>query len=70
MCGKSNGKNGDMSPITGKTLLTKALANQTSATFLRKVGPEFIQQYLDDGPKRAGGLFRIAEEHAPSIIVY
>lgn len=50
-------KMGDMSPVTGKTLLAKALANQTSATFLRMVGPDFIQQYLDDGPKLAGELF-------------
>ena len=32
--------------ITGKTLLAKAVANQTSATFLRVVGSELIQKYL------------------------
>lgn len=31
---------------TGKTLLAKAVANQTSATFLRVVGSELIQKYL------------------------
>lgn len=36
---------------TGKTLLAKAVANQTSATFLRVVGSELIQKYLGDGPK-------------------
>ena len=30
----------------GKTLLAKAVANQTSATFLRVVGSELIQKYL------------------------
>ena len=35
----------------GKTLLAKAVANQTSATFLRVVGSELIQKYLGDGPK-------------------
>ncbi|KOB69430.1 26S protease regulatory subunit 4 [Operophtera brumata] len=32
-------------PGTGKTLLAKAVANQTSATFLRVVGSELIQKY-------------------------
>jgi Holliday junction resolvasome RuvABC ATP-dependent DNA helicase subunit len=55
-------------PGTGKTLLAKAVANQTSATFLRVVGSELIQKYLGDGPKLVRELFRMAEEHAPSII--
>ncbi|CAI0393912.1 unnamed protein product [Linum tenue] len=38
-------------PGTGKTLLAKAVANSTSATFLRVVGSELIQKYLGDGPK-------------------
>ena len=52
----------------GKTLLAKAVANQTSATFLRVVGSELIQKYLGDGPKLVRELFRVAEEHAPSIV--
>lgn len=55
-------------PGTGKTLLAKAVANQTSATFLRIVGSELIQKYLGEGPKLVRELFRVAEEHAPSII--
>ncbi|GME89156.1 unnamed protein product [[Candida] boidinii] len=38
-------------PGTGKTLLAKAVANQTSASFLRIVGSELIQKYLGDGPR-------------------
>jgi len=56
------------SPGTGKTLLAKAVANQTSATFLRVVGSELIQKYLGDGPKLVRELFRVAEELAPSIV--
>lgn len=52
----------------GKTLLAKAVANQTSATFLRVVGSELIQKYLGDGPKLVRELFRVAEESAPSIV--
>merc|ERR1712223_619977 len=55
-------------PGTGKTLLAKAVANQTAATFLRMVGSELIQKYLGDGPKLVRELFRVAEEHAPSIV--
>ena len=57
-----------LAPGTGKTLLAKAVANQTSATFLRVVGSELIQKYLGDGPKLVREIFRLAEEHAPSIV--
>jgi len=55
-------------PGTGKTLLAKAVANETSATFLRVVGSELIQKYLGDGPKLVREMFKVAAEHAPSII--
>lgn len=56
------------SPGTGKTLLAKAVANQTSATFLRIVGSELIQKYLGDGPRLVRQIFTVAAEHAPSIV--
>jgi 26S proteasome regulatory subunit T2 len=55
-------------PGTGKTLLAKAVANQTSATFLRIVGSELIQKYLGDGPRLVRQLFQTAAEHAPAIV--
>ncbi|KAI3650917.1 hypothetical protein MP228_004398 [Amoeboaphelidium protococcarum] len=55
-------------PGTGKTLLAKAVANQTSATFLRIVGSELIQKYLGEGPKLVRQLFQTAADSAPSII--
>merc|ERR1719449_168150 len=55
-------------PGTGKTLLAKAVANETAATFLRVVGSELIQKYLGDGPKLVREMFRVAQEHAPSIV--
>jgi SpoVK/Ycf46/Vps4 family AAA+-type ATPase len=55
-------------PGTGKTLLAKAVANETSATFLRIVGSELIQKYLGEGPKLVREMFRVADEHAPSIV--
>jgi 26S proteasome regulatory subunit T2 len=55
-------------PGTGKTLLAKAVANQTSATFLRVVGSELIQKYLGEGPKLVREIFRVADDLSPSII--
>lgn len=55
-------------PGTGKTLLAKAVANQTSATFLRIVGSELIQKYLGDGPRLVRQLFQVAAENAPAIV--
>ena len=55
-------------PGTGKTLLAKAVANETSATFFRVVGSELIQKYSGEGPKLVRELFRLAEEHSPSIV--
>ena len=55
-------------PGTGKTLLAKAVANETSATFLRMVGSELIQKYLGEGPKLVRELFKTAQQQAPSIV--
>jgi len=55
-------------PGTGKTLLAKAVANETSATFLRVCGSELIQKYLGEGPKLVRELFRVADENAPCIV--
>merc|ERR1711897_71947 len=55
-------------PGTGKTLLAKAVANQTSATFLRVVGSELIQKYLGDGPKLVREIFSFAADNSPCIV--
>merc|ERR1712100_142681 len=55
-------------PGTGKTMLAKAVANQTTATFIRMVGSEFVQKYLGEGPRMVRDVFRLARENSPSII--
>lgn len=55
-------------PGTGKTMLAKAVANQTSATFIRMVGSEFVQKYLGEGPRMVRDVFRLARDNAPSIV--
>lgn len=55
-------------PGCGKTLLAKAVAHHTSAAFISVVGSEFVQKYLGEGPKMVRDTFRLAREHAPSIL--
>ncbi len=55
-------------PGTGKTMLAKAVANQTTATFVRMVGSEFVQKYLGEGPRMVRDVFRLARENAPAIV--
>merc|ERR1711941_242344 len=55
-------------PGTGKTMLAKAVANETTATFIRMVGSEFVQKYLGEGPRMVRDVFRLAKENAPAIV--
>ena len=55
-------------PGTGKTMMAKAVANATSAAFIAVVASEFVQKYLGEGPRMVRDVFRLAREHAPSII--
>jgi 26S proteasome regulatory subunit T2 len=55
-------------PGTGKTLLAKAVAHQTSAAFLRVVGSELVKKYAGEGPKLVREIFAAAEDKAPCII--
>jgi 26S proteasome regulatory subunit T3 len=55
-------------PGTGKTMMAKAVANATTATFIKMVGSEFVQKYLGEGPRMVRDVFRLAREHAPSIV--
>ncbi|KAL1518703.1 hypothetical protein AB1Y20_002990 [Prymnesium parvum] len=55
-------------PGTGKTMLAKAVAHHTTASFIRVVGSEFVQKYLGEGPRMVRDVFRLARENAPAII--
>merc|ERR1719162_2600077 len=55
-------------PGTGKTMMAKAVANATKATFISMVGSEFVQKYLGEGPRMVRDVFRLARENAPCII--
>ncbi|ODV91382.1 hypothetical protein CANCADRAFT_3090 [Tortispora caseinolytica NRRL Y-17796] len=55
-------------PGTGKTMLVKAVANATTASFIRVIGSEFVQKYLGEGPRMVRDVFRLARENSPAII--
>ena len=56
------------SPGTGKTLLAKAVATATNATFIEIVSSELVQKYIGEGAKLVKEIFDLARERSPSII--
>jgi proteasome regulatory subunit len=55
-------------PGTGKTMLAKAVANATNATFIRLVASELVQKYIGEGARKVHDLFQLARDKAPSIV--
>lgn len=55
-------------PGCGKTLLAKAIAKETNATFLRMVGSELVQKYIGEGSRMVRELFQLAREKSPTIL--
>lgn len=55
-------------PGAGKTLLAKAVANSTSASFLHVVSSELVQKHVGKGSRLVREMFKCAAENAPSII--
>lgn len=55
-------------PGCGKTMIAKAVAAQTSATFIRLVGSELAQKYIGEGGRMVRELFALAKEKSPTII--
>lgn len=55
-------------PGTGKTLLAKAVAASTNATFIEIVGSELVQKFIGEGAKLVKDVFKMAKEKAPAIL--
>jgi len=55
-------------PGTGKTMLAKAVANQTDATFIKMAGSELVHKFIGEGAKLVRDLFELARQHEPSVI--
>ncbi|MFB6118816.1 proteasome-activating nucleotidase Pan2 [Halosegnis sp.] len=55
-------------PGTGKTMLAKAVANETDATFIKMAGSELVQKFIGEGARLVRDLFELASEREPAII--
>ncbi|WP_336001708.1 proteasome-activating nucleotidase Pan2 [Halorientalis halophila] len=55
-------------PGTGKTMLAKAVANETDATFIKMAGSELVRKFIGEGARLVRDLFELASEREPAII--
>jgi transitional endoplasmic reticulum ATPase len=57
-------------PGTGKTLLAKAVANESGANFISVKGPELKSKWVGESERMVRDLFRRAKQVAPCIIFF
>lgn len=55
---------------TGKTLLGKAVANESGVNFISVKGPELISKYVGESEKRLRDIFRKAKQASPCILFF
>jgi len=55
-------------PGTGKTMMARAVANRTDATFIKMAGSELVQKFIGEGARLVRDLFELAAEREPAII--
>ena len=56
------------SPGTGKTMLAKAVAGESSVPFFSISGSEFVEMFVGMGASKVRDLFKQAKEKAPCIV--
>lgn len=55
-------------PGTGKTLIARAVANETNVFFIHVNGPEIVNKYYGESEAKLREIFENASNNAPSII--
>jgi proteasome regulatory subunit len=55
-------------PGCGKTLLAKAVARESEATFISIVGSELVQKFIGEGARIVKEVFSLARRKAPAIV--
>jgi transitional endoplasmic reticulum ATPase len=57
-------------PGCGKTLLAKAIANESQVNFISVKGPALLSKYVGDSERQVRDVFRKARQAAPCIIFF
>ena len=57
-------------PGTGKTMLAKAVANESECNFISVKGPELLSKWVGESEKGVREIFRKARQASPSIIFF
>jgi len=57
-------------PGTGKTLLAKAVANESKANFILVKGPELLSKWVGESEKAVREVFKKARQVSPTIIFF
>ena len=55
-------------PGTGKTLLARAIAGESSVPFIQCSGSSFVEMFVGVGAKRVRDVFEMARENQPCIV--
>src|SRR5210317_137805 len=55
-------------PGTGKTLLARAIAGESSVPFIQCSGSSFVEMFVGVGAKRVRDIFEIARKNQPCIV--
>jgi len=58
------------SPGTGKTLVAKALANESEVNFISIKGPELMSKYIGESERGVREVFRKAKQASPCILFF
>lgn len=53
---------------TGKTLLAKAVANESEANFISVKGPELLSKWVGESEKAVREVFKKARQNAPTVV--
>jgi len=57
-------------PGTGKTLLAKAVANESNSNFISVKGPELLSKWVGESEKAVREVFKKARQASPTIIFF
>ena len=57
-------------PGTGKTMLAKAVANESQANFILVKGPELLSKFVGESEKAVREIFKKARQVSPTIIFF